>query len=355
MSVAEPGSLRIGVLVPCRNEAAVIGRKLGNLALARWPAPGRPHRIVLVDDGSEDGTADRARAFDVARLPAGVRFSVRPNTTRPGKPGAIATGLDELAGTVDLVVLTDADVLIDPDALVALERAFATDARLALACGAQRFVRDLADDGSCRSKAGGQPVDAATAFDRWTARVRRCESRFGRLFSVHGQLLAWRAELRLRPRPGIAADDLDLMLQARARASEPRRVALVREAVFLEAKTPPGRDALEQALRRARAFVQVVRSRPPLARDPVSLAQWGFYRYATLAAPELGTVASLLAIGGAYAAGGTGLGVFALLLVVVVSLSGPGRRWSRLARIIRAARHLEELGALPERWEMARR
>ena len=40
---------------------------------------------------------------------------------------------------------------------------------------------------------------AAAGWDRWTARARRLESRFGALFSVHGQLLAWRAELGLLP------------------------------------------------------------------------------------------------------------------------------------------------------------
>ena len=54
----------LGVVVPCRNERAVIARKLLNLALLRWPeTDGRPHRIVVVDDGSEDGTAGVAGAL----------------------------------------------------------------------------------------------------------------------------------------------------------------------------------------------------------------------------------------------------------------------------------------------------
>ena len=44
--------------------------------------------------------------------------------------------------------------------------------------------------------------------------MRAFESRFGKLFSVHGQLMAWRSCLGILPTPGYAADDLDLMLQA---------------------------------------------------------------------------------------------------------------------------------------------
>jgi hypothetical protein len=45
-----PG-LVLGVIVPCRNEAAVIERKLLNLATGRWPFSKRPHVILIVDDG----------------------------------------------------------------------------------------------------------------------------------------------------------------------------------------------------------------------------------------------------------------------------------------------------------------
>ena len=55
-----PG-LVLGVIVPCRNEVAVIERKLRNLVIGRWPFSQRPHQIVVVDDGSNDGTAERAR------------------------------------------------------------------------------------------------------------------------------------------------------------------------------------------------------------------------------------------------------------------------------------------------------
>jgi hypothetical protein len=376
----------LGVLVPCRNEVAVVARKVANLARASWPL-GAAHRLVIVDDGSDDGTAEAARAalalHAQALEAAGVSAEVVANDVRPGKPGAIAAGLARLA-EVDLVVLTDADVVLEPAAPCALALAFERDARLAMACGAQRFVRDLADDGSAAAADGGEPVPAAGGFDRWTARVRRIESRAGLLFSVHGQLLAWRAELGLAPTPGIAADDLDLMLQVRARAGAGARVELVPDARFLEVKAT-GPAAREQALRRARAYVQVVRAweacpprsgqvvraweaRPPRsgqvvraweARRPcgegrLARAQWRFYRHVPLAAPAL-TVGFVLALLAA-AAWAFGIpGALAALGAVVLAGVTVARGWLVLVLCIRAAGRAERAAPLAERWEMARR
>ena len=327
----------------------MIERKLADLFRSRWPeSPGLPHRILVVDDHSGDGTAERARET-LRRFPSrtDVVLDVVLNDVRPGKSGAVQTGIEELEGSVDLLVLTDADVLLEPGSLEAIARAFEADARLAMACGSQRFLRDLVE--------GVAPADASGTFDRWTAIVRRMESRSGRLFSVHGQLLAWRADLRLRPRPGIAADDLDLVLQVRAREREPRRVSLAPGAGFLELKPPDGPARRAQALRRARAYVQLVRSSPPPAADAISRAQWAFYRTAPLAAPFLTaalpiacTLLAALFLGAAPAA-------LSLLLFALLLTSPPGWRWLKLASVIREASRLESKETLPERWTVARR
>ena len=202
----------LGVVLPCRDEAAVLERKLGNLALASWP-PGE-HRVVVVDDHSTDGTFELAeslceRAFEALPNSGGsVAARVVRSLGAPGKPGAIATGVEAVEG-VDLIVLTDADVVIEPGALAALAAAFEARPELAMACGAQWFVRDLDPAGAFRARDGGAFVRADGRYDRWTAVVRRLESQSGRLFSVHGQLLAWRSELGLRATAGLAADDLD--------------------------------------------------------------------------------------------------------------------------------------------------
>jgi hypothetical protein len=356
----------LGVVVPCRNEADIVARKVENLARADWPQSSRPHRIAIVDDGSDDGTGERARAAcercAAAFAQRGVQVAVVCNETRPGKPGAIQAGLDHLAGDgdlqvrCDLVVLTDADVSIEKETLVALADAFAAG-ELAMACGAQRFVADLAGDGRAVG-AGGEPlVDRGAVFDRLTARVRRLESQRGRLFSVHGQLLAWRAALELAPTPGIAADDIDLMLQVReSHAADPSRawrVELVASATFLEIKTEEPARAAEQELRRARAYVQVVRAwdGKPAARG----FQWAFYRNVPLAAPAATVFAVALAPALGAALAGTVGALLALAIVGAAAATGRGRGWLRLVRRIHEANRMQRENVLPERWEMARR
>ncbi|MCC6407469.1 MAG: glycosyltransferase [Planctomycetes bacterium] len=364
----------LGVLVPCRDEARVIERKLANLARVDWPRAGRPHLVVVVDDGSQDGTAavaERAIARGFAGRPE-VAVRVVANTGAPGKASAIARGLAELGSEPDLVVLTDADVIFERPALVELANAFARDPRLGMACGAQRFVRALGDDGDAHADL----VDDAGLYDRWTAGVRRFESRSGRLFSVHGQLLAWRRALALAATPGLAADDIDLRLQARARGA---RIELVAGARFVEVKAPAGEARREQELRRARAYVQCVES-PHVAAlaargDALDRLHFACYRHVPLLAPWL-VLAALVAAplaAGAFAAarpsaasagaewalaesvGGVALGAAVLGLELLLALSPPGRRLARLFSVIVRATRAERREPLSGTWRTARR
>lgn len=344
----------LGMIVPCRDEAVVIERKLANLARVDWPSAARPHRIVVVDDGSRDGTAELARAA-AQRHCAGrddLRVEVLASSEPAGKAGAIACGLAALADSAELVVLTDADVVLERPALVELAAAFARRPELGLACGAQRFVDELSPDGDPERAHG----DASGAYDRWTAVVRRLESRAGRLFSVHGQLLAWRRELALAATAGLAADDIDLRLQARARGA---RVELVPRARFLEVKAPLGEARRAQALRRARAFVQCVRSARAAeivdGLDLLDRVQFACYRALPLAAPWLVPLALLAAPLAAWTLGAPRLAA-ALVVVGALLVASPlGRRLAALlALIVRAARE-ERRGTLSGAWSTARR
>ena len=346
--------IALGVIVPCRDEAALIGRKLENLLLCEWPASERPHRIAVVDDGSRDATAELARAFAPRFARLGVALEVVANGVRPGKTGAIEAGLRALGGAPDVVVLTDADVIVAPEALLAFARAFEGERELALASGAQRFVSSLASDGSLRARDGGALAGADTLYDRITALVRALESRCGLVYSVHGQLMAWRGALDLRPTPGIAADDLDLMLQARARGLPVRRVAGAR---FFEVRAPRGIEREKQAVRRARAWVQFVRDgrAAELARAGGRLARWQAASYARLPARGAPWGTALLAL--VFAAGylaGPWAALAVALACIAAALPLALVAWRVRARI-QIAEVLEARGTMGDRWETARR
>jgi glycosyltransferase involved in cell wall biosynthesis len=350
-------SLRLGVLVPCRNESAVIGRKLRNLARLRWPDA--EHLIIVVDDHSSDDTAACARELAPELFPASdtppagrPTLKVVTHDGRPGKAGAIAAGLDALAGRVDLVLLTDADVIFREDALLAVEQAFATEQRLGMASGSQEFVTSLHEDGSPRDAEGAPPTPAPGRYDRLTARVRALESRAGRLFSIHGQLLAWRADLGLSASPGIAADDLDLMCQVRSRGLAVRKLDGAR---FLEVKTPPGPERRSQEIRRARAYVQVMRVCRLSPDAPwIDRLQFAAYRSLPLAAPWIALALVVVFHWMTLAHLPHPLAFGTLAVFIAVALSPFGRRAIRLLAVIAIATRLESADSIDDSWEMER-
>jgi cellulose synthase/poly-beta-1,6-N-acetylglucosamine synthase-like glycosyltransferase len=99
----------LAVVVPARDEA----RDIGGCVEALRRLADRDLRVVVVDDHSTDGTAERARAA------AGddPRIRVIPAPTRPagwaGKAWACHAGA-EAAGEVPWLLFVDADVRLDP-------------------------------------------------------------------------------------------------------------------------------------------------------------------------------------------------------------------------------------------------
>jgi dolichol-phosphate mannosyltransferase len=98
----------ISIILPARNEQdnlpLVVQRSLGALADA-----GGNGEVIVVDDGSADGTARVARRL-VAEHPDAV--SLISHARNLGYGAALRTGFDRAAG--DLVFCTDADNQFDP-------------------------------------------------------------------------------------------------------------------------------------------------------------------------------------------------------------------------------------------------
>ena len=100
-------SIEISVVVPAYNEAESLPEFLAELRAA-LDATGKPSEIVLVDDGSDDGTPEllaRERARDPRLRPLRLM-------ARAGQSAALAAGIARARGTV--VVTLDADLQNDP-------------------------------------------------------------------------------------------------------------------------------------------------------------------------------------------------------------------------------------------------
>lgn len=105
-------------VVPARDEAPVVGEAVRSLLEQRLPVP---MQVVLVDDGSSDGTA-AAAAEAAAQIGGGDRLTVLGGKPLPngwtGKLWAVSQGI-ATARTMspDYYLLTDADIRHDPESI----------------------------------------------------------------------------------------------------------------------------------------------------------------------------------------------------------------------------------------------
>ena len=102
----------VSVVVPTYNRAALLGECLDSLL----NQDRRPEEILVVDDGSSDGTPDVVRSKD-----GPVRYLRQENA---GKAAALNRALAAVSG--EAVWIVDDDDLAPPDALVRLTAAIET-------------------------------------------------------------------------------------------------------------------------------------------------------------------------------------------------------------------------------------
>lgn len=105
-------------ILPARNEAETIGRAVTSLAKQDYAGE---LSAIVVDDHSDDGTADLARKA-AAESNAAERISIHPASELPpgwtGKVWAMNEGIDEAAKRApEYLWLTDADITHAPDTL----------------------------------------------------------------------------------------------------------------------------------------------------------------------------------------------------------------------------------------------
>jgi cellulose synthase/poly-beta-1,6-N-acetylglucosamine synthase-like glycosyltransferase len=179
---AEP---TVCLLIAAHNEAIGIEAKLLNALALDYPSSRL--EIVVASDGSLDETNAIVRRF-------APRVRLLEFSPRRGKTATINDGIRSV--TSSIVVLSDANTFLEPDAIRSLVRNFADD-DVGAVSGDVRLVGDRA--------ALARSEDLYYRYERW---VQRSESEIGSMIGADGALYAVRRELFVAPANDTILDDM---------------------------------------------------------------------------------------------------------------------------------------------------
>ncbi|MCC6995676.1 MAG: glycosyltransferase family 2 protein [Deltaproteobacteria bacterium] len=181
----EPG---LAIVMAAHNEAARIGAKLDNLLALDYPATRR--QIVVVSDGSTDGTDDVVRGY----ADRGVEL-IRVERAS-GKPSALNLGVAAVRPDAEVIVFCDARQRIDAGALRALVAPLA-DPDVGAVSG-ELFMEGEAGPG---------------LYWRYEKLIRAAESQVDSVVGATGALYAIRRALYRQLPPETLLDDVFTPMQ----------------------------------------------------------------------------------------------------------------------------------------------
>src|SRR5439155_6635515 len=113
----------VSLVIPTYNEGQIIGRKLENILELDYPRDKLD--VLVVDSASSDDTKDTVRRF-ANRSHELVNINLIEQPSRQGKSSAINEALrSSRSSSAEVFALTDADVVVRPDALKRLVKRLA--------------------------------------------------------------------------------------------------------------------------------------------------------------------------------------------------------------------------------------
>jgi cellulose synthase/poly-beta-1,6-N-acetylglucosamine synthase-like glycosyltransferase len=165
----------VTLIIPCHNEAQVIGTKIRNVANLDYPA--ELLSVVIALDGCTDETRALAEAA-IAQLPQKPHFALVEYAQNIGK---IAVLNEQIAkARSDIIALSDASALISSDALLKAAAHFAR-AEMSVVCATYEL------------SPGADPGEQA--YWRYQRKVKLAEAHIAAPMGAHGALYFFRRAL----------------------------------------------------------------------------------------------------------------------------------------------------------------
>jgi cellulose synthase/poly-beta-1,6-N-acetylglucosamine synthase-like glycosyltransferase len=170
----EEGFPSVALIISCYNEADIIREKLQNALELDYPE--KSLRIIVVSDGSEDGTDELVREFTDPRI------TLIRQEGRLGKTMGLNLAMEQVSEEV--TVFSDANAMYAPDALSKLVRNLA-DPRVGYVVGAALYT-----DGD-----QGPSAKNENLYWRYELAIKSMESRLHSVVGGDGAIYAIRTEL----------------------------------------------------------------------------------------------------------------------------------------------------------------
>lgn len=213
----------VSVIIPFHNEEHWVVLKIDNTLASSYPA--QRFEIIAVSDGSTDRTPALLKRYE-------GRIRCVAYEPRQGKPTALNRGVSEAKG--EILVFTDANVLVAPDAIVALARRYRDPS-----VGAVSGNIALQPEGS------GEPLGEGfyMRYERWLFEL---ESRANTMVGVDGALCSVRRNLFVPLASDAIVDDFEIALGVVTQGS---RVIYAPEARGVEVVIPDVRAEFRRKVR----------------------------------------------------------------------------------------------------------
>ena len=227
----------LSLVIPVHNESKGIIRKLENSVCLDYPRD--KLEIIVVDDCSSDDTYQLVKNF-VNDFSGQTKISLLSLDKWSGKASALNHAWTHCTG--EIVAMTDADIILEKDALQKIVRNFGNK-QVGAVTGRLRVAENSSNSTSASEK------NYRSIFDI----IRLGESYIDSTPIFNGLIMAFRRELLGRLDSDIIADDTELAMFSREKGW---RAIYDPEVVAYEFISESKKERAKQKMRRGRGIVQ---------------------------------------------------------------------------------------------------